>query len=86
MEEPRQRVAPGITSLCSARPSFITCLVTQMYFPGDSLFPYDPVSQSIRCEKARTRVISNFDLETPSLSGPPAIVSTSSPRTRCYAV
>jgi protocatechuate 3,4-dioxygenase, beta subunit len=44
--------------------AFITRLVTQMYFPGDPLFPYDPIFQSIPDEKARQRLISKFDLET----------------------
>jgi protocatechuate 3,4-dioxygenase beta subunit len=41
-----------------------TRLVTQMYFPGDPLFPIDPVSQSIPDQKARERLIANFDLAT----------------------
>jgi len=44
--------------------AFITRLVTQMYFPGDPLFAFDPIFQSIPDEKARERVISKFDLET----------------------
>jgi protocatechuate 3,4-dioxygenase, beta subunit len=44
--------------------AFITRLVTQMYFPGDPLFPYDPIFQSVPDEKARQRMISSFDLET----------------------
>jgi protocatechuate 3,4-dioxygenase beta subunit len=44
--------------------SFLQRLVTQMYFPGDPLFPYDPIMQSIPDEKARRRLISAFDLET----------------------
>jgi len=44
--------------------SFLQRLVTQMYFPGDPLFPYDPIMQSIPDEKARERLISTFDLET----------------------
>ena len=44
--------------------AFITRLITQMYFPGDPLFPYDPVLNSIPDEKARQRLISKFDLET----------------------
>jgi len=44
--------------------AFITRLVTQMYFPGDPLFEYDPVFQSIPDEKARHRLVSKFDLET----------------------
>jgi protocatechuate 3,4-dioxygenase beta subunit len=42
--------------------SFRTRLVTQMYFPGDPLFPYDPMLQSIRDERARARLISRFEL------------------------
>jgi len=45
-------------------PAFVTRLVTQMYFPGDPLFKYDPIFQSISDEKARQRVVSQFDLET----------------------
>lgn len=44
--------------------AFITRLVTQMYFPGDPLFPFDPIFQSVPDEKARQRMISKFDLET----------------------
>jgi len=43
--------------------SFITRLVTQMYFPNDPLMPFDPISQSIPDERARQRLISRFDLE-----------------------
>jgi protocatechuate 3,4-dioxygenase beta subunit len=38
-------------------------LVTQMYFPGDPLLPYDPMYNSIPDEKARLRMISAFDWE-----------------------
>ena len=38
-------------------------LVTQMYFPGDPLFPFDPIFNSIGDEKARERLISTFDME-----------------------
>jgi len=44
--------------------AFATRLVTQMYFPGDPLFPIDPISQSIPDLKARERLIAAFDLET----------------------
>ena len=44
--------------------AFITRLVTQMYFPGDPLFAFDPIFQSVPDEKARQRMISSFDLET----------------------
>ncbi len=43
--------------------AFITRLVTQMYFPGDPLFAFDPIFQSVPDEKARQRMISRFDLE-----------------------
>jgi protocatechuate 3,4-dioxygenase beta subunit len=45
-------------------PAFATRLVTQMYFPGDPLFAYDPIFQSIPDERARERLIANFDLAT----------------------
>ncbi|WP_375461821.1 protocatechuate 3,4-dioxygenase subunit beta [uncultured Enterovirga sp.] len=45
-------------------PSFLTRLVTQMYFPGDPLFPFDPIFNSIPDEAARERLVSRFDLET----------------------
>lgn len=43
--------------------SFITRLVTQMYFPGDPLFPFDPIFNSVPDEQARMRMVSSFDLE-----------------------
>lgn len=43
--------------------AFTERLVTQMYFPGDPLLAYDPIFNSIRDERARQRLISNFDLE-----------------------
>jgi len=45
-------------------PAFVTRLITQMYFPGDPLFAYDPILQSIPDERARQRLVSKFDLET----------------------
>ena len=45
-------------------PAFVTRLVTQMYFPDDPLFPYDPILQSIRDPQAQQRLISRFDLGT----------------------
>ena len=42
-------------------PAFATRLVTQMYFPGDPLFPYDPIFQSVRDARDRERTISTFD-------------------------
>lgn len=45
-------------------PSFLTRLVTQMYFPGDPLFRFDPIFNSVTDAKARERMICRFDLET----------------------
>ena len=42
--------------------SFLSRLVTQMYFPNDPLFPHDPIFNSIPDERARKRLISQFDL------------------------
>ena len=44
--------------------AFTERLVTQMYFPGDPLFPADPIFNSVRDPKARERMISTFDWET----------------------
>jgi protocatechuate 3,4-dioxygenase beta subunit len=43
--------------------AFTQRLVTQMYFPGDPLFSLDPIFNSIPDEKARERLISEFDIE-----------------------
>jgi protocatechuate 3,4-dioxygenase beta subunit len=45
-------------------PSFLTRLVTQMYFPGDPLLPLDPMWNCVPDEKARCRMMSSFDIET----------------------
>lgn len=45
-------------------PAFATRLITQMYFPGDPLFAFDPIFQSVRDECARQRLIARFDLQT----------------------
>jgi protocatechuate 3,4-dioxygenase beta subunit len=44
-------------------PSFLTRLVTQMYFPNDPLFAFDPIYHSVP-ENARHRMVSRFDIET----------------------
>jgi protocatechuate 3,4-dioxygenase, beta subunit len=44
--------------------AFTDRLVTQMYFPGDPLFAYDPIFQSVRDPQARERLIAKFDLDT----------------------
>jgi protocatechuate 3,4-dioxygenase beta subunit len=43
--------------------SFLSRLVTQMYFPGDPLFAFDPIMHSVADPKARDRMVSSFDLE-----------------------
>ena len=43
-------------------PSFMTRLVTQMYFPGDPLLPLDPIFNCVDAS-ARDRMISAFDLD-----------------------
>jgi protocatechuate 3,4-dioxygenase, beta subunit len=44
-------------------PSFLTRLATQMYFPGDPLFPFDPIFNSVIDAKARERMVCRFDME-----------------------
>jgi protocatechuate 3,4-dioxygenase beta subunit len=44
--------------------AFTQRLVTQMYFPGDPLFEFDPIFNSVRDERARQRMICSFDLES----------------------
>lgn len=48
-------------------PCIVTRLVTQMYFPGDPLLPYDPIYHSIADERARQRLICRY---TPELDIP----------------
>ena len=45
-------------------PSFLTRLVTQMYFPGDPLFPFDPIFNAVPDEAAQARLVAAFDLAT----------------------
>jgi protocatechuate 3,4-dioxygenase beta subunit len=42
--------------------SFTERLVTQMYFPGDPLFRFDPIFNAIRNPAARALLVSEFDL------------------------
>jgi protocatechuate 3,4-dioxygenase beta subunit len=44
--------------------TFTERLVTQMYFPGDPLFPFDPIYNSVRDPKARALMVSRFDIAT----------------------
>ena len=43
--------------------AFTQRLVTQMYFPGDPLFEYDPIFNSVRDPAARELMVARFDLE-----------------------
>src|SRR5215472_10289015 len=45
-------------------PAFATRLVTQMFFPGDPLLPFDPIFNCTADEKARNRLVSVFDWDT----------------------
>ena len=45
-------------------PAMATRLVTQMYFPGDSLLPFDPIYNCTADPAARERMISAFDWNT----------------------
>ena len=41
--------------------AFTQRLITQMYFPGDPLFRYDPIYQSVVDDAARERLIAAYD-------------------------
>ncbi|MEV0181668.1 protocatechuate 3,4-dioxygenase subunit beta [Streptomyces sp. NPDC050625] len=41
--------------------AFTQRLITQMYFPGDPLFAYDPILQSVTDEAARARLVAGYD-------------------------
>ena len=43
---------------------FTQRLVTQMYFPGDPLFEFDPIFNSVRDAASRELLIASFDLAT----------------------
>ena len=38
-------------------------LVTQMYFPGDPLFPHDPIFNSVRDPQLRELMIGRFSMD-----------------------
>ncbi len=40
--------------------AFTQRLVTQMYFPGDPLFPHDPILQSVTDAAARARLVAEY--------------------------
>jgi protocatechuate 3,4-dioxygenase, beta subunit len=52
--------------------AFTQRLVTQMYFPDDPLFRFDPIYNSVPDEKARRRMISTFDLDATQPNWAPA--------------
>lgn len=41
--------------------AFTQRLVTQMYFPGDPLFPYDPILNSLTDDSVRNRLVATYD-------------------------
>jgi protocatechuate 3,4-dioxygenase beta subunit len=43
--------------------AFTDRLITQMYFPDDPLFPFDPIFNSVRDPEARQRMVASFDLD-----------------------
>jgi protocatechuate 3,4-dioxygenase beta subunit len=43
--------------------AFVQRLVTQMYFPGDPLSPYDPIFNAVRDEHARRRLLASFSIQ-----------------------
>jgi protocatechuate 3,4-dioxygenase, beta subunit len=44
--------------------AFTQRLVTQMYFPGDPLFAFDPIFNAVRDPTARALLVSSFDIAT----------------------
>jgi len=44
--------------------AFTQRLVTQMYFPGDPLFSFDPIFNSVRDPRSRALLVSRFDLDS----------------------
>ena len=44
-------------------PSFLSRLVTQMYFPADPLLPLDPILQSVTDASERERLVSTLDFD-----------------------
>jgi len=55
---------------------FAQRLITQMYFPGDPLFPLDAIANAVP-EAARQRLVARFDLETTEPFWALSIASTS---------
>jgi protocatechuate 3,4-dioxygenase beta subunit len=45
-------------------PGLASRLVSQMYFPGDPLMPFDPILNSIPDARGRERLVATFDMES----------------------
>ncbi|CAM5238215.1 hypothetical protein SHIRM173S_09608 [Streptomyces hirsutus] len=62
--------------------AFTQRLVTQMYFPNDPLFPYDPILQSVTDDAARQRLVATYDhsLSVPEFSSATTGTSCSTAR------
>jgi protocatechuate 3,4-dioxygenase beta subunit len=43
-----------------------------MYFPGDPFFPYDPIFNSVRDERARERLVAEFSIDATQPNWAPA--------------
>jgi protocatechuate 3,4-dioxygenase beta subunit len=43
--------------------AFAQRLVTQMYFPGDPLFAYDPIFNAVRDPRVRERLVARFSID-----------------------
>jgi protocatechuate 3,4-dioxygenase beta subunit len=65
-------------------PAFAARLVTQMYFPGDPLFPLDAIANSVP-EYARHRIVCRFDLKPQCPIGRCLMCSICAARPRCDA-
>ena len=56
---------------------FAERLVTQMYFPGDPLFEFDPIFNSVRDPRARDLLVAKLDLDVTEEAGRSATRGTS---------
>ena len=45
-------------------PRLASRVVTQMYFPGDPLMPYDPILNSVPDARGRERLVAQLDMES----------------------
>jgi protocatechuate 3,4-dioxygenase beta subunit len=52
--------------------AFAQRLVTQMYFPGDPLFAYDPIFNSVGDKRARERMVARFSIRDTEPNWAPA--------------